>query len=813
MPLDRELTPQDLYRPCDISRFDFDTTAELEDSPGILGQARAEEAVTFGVGIQGAGYNIFALGPSGSGKHTQLLRSFDASAPQRPVPLDWCYVHNFQQPHRPVAIGLPAGKGAEFAQDMDRLTDEVHAALSTAFESEEFQNRRQEIQDSFQEKQEKAFDELRTQAQARGFTLLRTPAGLGFAPMKDGEVVEPEAFKKLGEVERKQMETTVSELQEELQKILRRIPREQREMQEKLRELQRDIAVTAVGGLFDDLREKHTSMPKIVDYLDHAREDIIRNVQEFVGGEDDQAEMRQMAQAAMAVVGGPSGPPQLRRYKVNLLVDHSGSEHGPVVDEDNPTYANLIGRVEHIPQMGALLTDFHLIKPGALHRANGGYLLLDARKVLLQPFAWEGLKRALQSGKIHIESPGQVYGLLSTVALEPEPIPLDVKVGLLGDRMLYYTLSSLDPEFDELFKVMADFESDMERSDDQQLAYAHLIGHLAKDEGLRPFDRAAVGRVIEHASRLVEDAERLSTHMRQVVDLLREADYWAGRSGAEVARLEDVQAAIDAQVRRADRLRERMLEAVLREIIYIDTSGEQIGQINGLSVIELGGFAFGRPSRITARVRLGSGQLVDIEREVELGGPIHSKGVFILEGFLGARYAEDTPLALSASLVFEQSYSGVEGDSASSAELFALLSAIAELPLKQSLAVTGSVNQLGEIQPIGGVNEKIEGFFDVCKARGLTGDQGVVIPASNVKNMMLRRDVIDAVGAGTFHIYPVETVDQGISLLTGVPAGEKDVDGAYPDGTVNQRVRARLQELAERRREHLQPAPSSDGAG
>jgi lon-related putative ATP-dependent protease len=690
---------------------------------------------------------------------------------------------------------------------MDRLVEELRTALSTAFESEEYQNRRQEIRETFQEDQEKAFEDLRGKAETEGFTLLRTPAGLGFAPVKDGEVVEPEAFQKLDEEERKKLEAAVSDLQEDLQKILRKMPRLQREMQERLRDLQREMAGMAVGGLIEDLRQKYDEFPKVVDHMEQVQEDVIQNVRDLVAEDDDQSESRQMARAAMALAGGPSDSPPLRKYKVNLLVDHSQSEVGPVVDEDNPTYTNLIGRVEHIPQMGALLTDFNLIKPGALHRANGGYLILDARKVLLQPYAWEGLKRALHAGKIQIESPGQAYGLLSTVSLEPEPIPLDVKVGLTGDRELYYMLSALDPEFDELFKVMADFETALEKDKKSLKDYANLIARLARNEDLRPFDRAAVGRVIEHASRLVEDTDKLTARLRQVSDLLRESDYWAGQSKQDVVRVEDVQKAIDAQIHRADRLRERMQEQILRKTIYIDTKGERVGQINGLSVIELGGFSFGRPSRITARARMGKGEVVDIEREVELGGPLHSKGVYILEGFLGARYAEDTPLSLSASLVFEQSYGGVDGDSASSAELYALMSAIGDIPIRQSLAVTGSVNQLGEIQPIGGVNEKIEGFFDICKSRRLTGDQGVLIPASNVKHLMLRKDVVEAVAAGKFHIYPVKTVDQGMGLLTGLPAGKRTKAGEYPDGSFNRKITQRLQDLAERRQE----IQSSDG--
>jgi lon-related putative ATP-dependent protease len=484
---------------------------------------------------------------------------------------------------------------------------------------------------------------------------------------------------------------------------------------------------------------------------------------------------------------------------VNVMVDHSATTGAPIVYEDHPTVQNLMGRVEHTAQMGTLVTDFNLIKAGALHRANGGYLILEARKVLLQPFTWEELKRALRSQEIRLETLAQTLSLISTVSLEPEPIPLDVKVVLLGERLLYYTLAQFDPDFAELFKVAADFEDQMDRNADGHLLYARLIASLARKEQLRPFDRGAVARVIERSARLAGDAEKLTAHLRSIVDLLREADYWAGEAGHQVITADDVQQAIDAQIRRLDRVRERVQEEIQRGTILIDTEGATVGQVNGLSVLAVGQFAFGRPSRITARVRLGRGEVVDIEREVALGGPIHSKGVLILASYLGARYVPDRPLSLSASLVFEQSYSGVEGDSASSTELYALLSALAELPVKQGLAVTGSVNQYGQVQAIGGVNEKIEGFFDICRARGLTGEQGVLIPASNVKHLMLRHDVIDAVAAGQFQVYPVETIDQGIELLTGVPAGERDAQGAFPEGSVNQRVEARLVALSEKR--------------
>jgi lon-related putative ATP-dependent protease len=796
----KELDPEALYESSDPEQFSFETTEDLQDLRGVIGQARAMEAVQFGIGIEQEGYNIFALGPAGTGKRSVVRQSFERQAANEPVPPDWCYVHNFEQSHKPQALRLPPGKGVELRQDMAGFVEELRAALSAAFESEEYQTRRQVIQEEIQEQQQEYFEELQKKAQEQKLALLPTPAGLTLAPVRDGEVLSPEELQKLPEEERKRLEASSEELQEELQKILRRVPHWQREARDKLRELNQEITNFAVGGLIDELRENYADFPKVIDYLDAVREDVIENAKDFLASDEEGSGFGGNSSGRQEeMLAAQAAARSLRRYQVNVLVDRSQSEGAPVIYEDNPTYQNLIGRVEHLAQMGALLTDFNLIKPGALHRANGGYLMLDAQKVLLQPYAWEGLKRALRAGRVHIESIGQMLSLLSTVTLEPEPIPLDVKVALLGDRMLYYLLAQFDPDFGDLFKVGADFDGEMDRSQENEELYAQLLGMLARREDLRPLGRGAVARVIEHSARMVGDSEKLSAQTRQVADLLREADYWAAQNGNEVMTEADVEQAIDAQIYRSDRLRERLYEEIQRGTILIDTGGVKIGQVNGLSVIQLGGFAFGRPSRITARVRLGKGDVVDIEREVELSGPIHSKGVLILSGFLGSRYVQDKPLALSASLVFEQSYSGVEGDSASSAELYALLSAIAEIPIKQSLAVTGSVNQHGQVQAIGGVNEKIEGFFDVCKARELTGEQGVLIPASNVKHLMLREDVIEAVEDGKFHVYPIETIDQGMGILTGMPAGEPDEAGNYPEGTVNHRIQSRLEEMADKR--------------
>jgi lon-related putative ATP-dependent protease len=806
----KRLRPEELYWRCSLDKFDFETTDELEELTEIIGQPRVIEAMRFGINMEQQGYNIFAVGLNGTGKRTLVRRLFAEKAADQPVPVEWCYVNNFEQPHKPRALPLSPGKGNVFKQEMEELVEELQTALSGAFESDEYQARRQKIEEEFQEHQENAFEETRRKAQTRDLTLLRTSSGLIFAPIRDGEILSPEELQNLSEEQRKELEDKAVGLQEELQKNLRQFPRWQREMREKVKAVNREFADLAVGGLINELREKYSEQAEVQEYLDDVQQDIIENSGKFVGREDGQQTpaISQEQNNGLPLPGphAETEAPFLRRYQVNVLVDHGASKGSPVIYEDNPTYANLMGRVEHVARLGALMTDFNLIKPGALHRANGGYLMLEARKMLLEPFAWEGLKRALWSEQLRLESPGQMYSLISTVSLEPEPIPLKVKVALMGEPLLYYLLSAYDPEFGELFKVIADFDERMDRDRDHQLLYARLIASIVHKNELRPFDRSAVARVIEQSARLVGDSEKLSAQIRDIANLLREADYWAGQTGHEVVTKTDVQQAIEAQIYRSDRIRERMQEQIKREMILIDTEGSKVGQINALSVIQLSNdFTFGRPSRITARVRLGEGQVIDIEREVELGGALHSKGVLILSGFLGARYAREHPLSLSASLVFEQSYGGIEGDSASSAELYALLSAIAEAPIRQSLAVTGSVNQHGQIQAIGGVNEKIEGFFDVCQAKGLNGEQGVLIPAANMKHLMLRQDVIEAVSEEKFHICAVETVDQGLELLTGMPAGEADEEGNYPEESFNGRVQMQLAELARKRLEFSRP--------
>ncbi|MGD8866890.1 MAG: ATP-binding protein [Gemmatimonadales bacterium] len=795
----KSLGAEALYRRCDLKELNFETTDDLERLSGIVGQDRASEAVRFGIGIRRDGFNIYALGPEGTDKRQLVCHFLEERAANEPPPDDLCYVNNFEEAHKPRALRLPPGKGRQLADDMERCLDHVRTALSGAFESEEYQTRRESIQEEAGQVQQEAVEELQQKSRERGLTLLRTPSGFVFAPTKDGDVIPPDEMEKLSDEERKRLESQVEELQEEMQQILRQAPRLKRQAGERVRELDQTVARDTVRDLLQELREKYADLEPVLTHLEAVEKDLVKNARRLAGGRDGPQ------QQLMAAMTGGAAPPaeddgEFRRYSVNVLVDHGESEHAPIVYEDNPTYQNLVGRIEYQPRMGALVTDFNLMKPGALHRANGGYLILDARRLLLQPFAWEALKRALQSGELRIESPHELVGLVSTVSLEPETVSFDAKLVLLGSRLLYYLLGAYEPDFRGLFKVEADFDEDMDRSPDNESLHARLIASLVRKAELRPFQRSAVARVIEQSARMTGDAEKLSVQTRKLLDLLREADYWAATVGAEVVGAEHVQSAIDQSIYRSNRLKERVQEGILRDTIYIDTEGSRVGQVNGLVVTQLGDYAFGRPGRITARVRLGKGEVVDIEREVELSGPIHSKGVLILSGFLGARYAMERPLSLAASLVFEQSYAGVEGDSASSAELYALLSAIGELPIKQSIAVTGSVNQHGRVQPIGAVNEKIEGFFDICNARGLTGEQGVLIPASNVKHLMLRRDVVDAVSEKRFHVWAIETVDQGMEILTALPMGERDEQGNYPENSVNHRVEQRLAELAEHRK-------------
>jgi lon-related putative ATP-dependent protease len=792
-------------RRCDATRFAFASTAELPDLPEGIGQERAVEAVRTGIGIRRYGYNIFALGPPGMGKHGLVRQFVAARAAAEPAPGDWCYVPNFAEALKPRVLCLPQGRGASLKRDLDRLVEELRIAIPAAFESEEYRERKKGLEARFSERSEKAFAELVREARERGIVVLRTPLGVGMAPARDGEAMEAEEFARLPEPAQAKLREAMAALQERLEDVVGELPRQARRQREELRELDRQVAERVVGHLVAELRGRYADVPQVVEHVAALQEDVLENLEEFV------EPRREGLEAAAALLGKkPGGARALqRRYAVNVLVDNGGVQGAPVVYEDHPSYPNLVGRIEHFAEFGSLVTDFRLIRSGALHRANGGYLIVDARKLLQQPLAWDELKRALRGKQIRVESMAQALGLATTASLDPEPIPLDLKVVLVGDRILYYLLAEYDPEFLELFKVAADFEETIERTPEGEERFACFLATLTRREGLRPLDRGGVAKSVEHSARLAADAERLSVHGETLADVLREADYLAGQEGRAAIEAAHVERAVTAQLRRAGRMPERIREEIQRGTLLIDTAGEAVGQVNGLSVYGLGSLAFGRPSRITAAVRLGGGRVVDIEREVALGGPIHSKGVLILAGFLGGRYCSDRPLSLHASLVFEQSYGGVEGDSASCAELVALLSALAEAPIRQWLAITGSVNQRGRVQAVGGVNEKIEGYFDLCRARGLSGREGVVIPAANVKHLMLREDVVAAVAEGRFRVHAVESVDEAAELLTGLPAGERGADGAFPGGTLNARVEARLAEFAEKARK----AAAEAGAG
>lgn len=777
-----------LYTKCGFGGHKFNTTADLEKSPVVVGQERAFDAMDFGIRIKSEGYNLFALGPTGTGKLTAVKQLVGSAAAERPPAPDWCYVNNFNEPHKPIALQMPAGKGDIFKHDIEKFIEEARIVIPATFDGDEYRSKAEELEEELKDRHATPLNELSEEAKQQNIALIKTASGFAFAPMgKTDEVLSPEEFNSLPNGTKKEIQEKIANLHEKLRRVLGQFPAWRKETNEKLQALDQDTANSAISHLIESLKQNYQDSPEIVNYIDSIERDILKNLTDFRGTHDE---------AALSIFGTVPRTDTFRRYSVNLLVDNSATKSAPIVFENHPSHGNLIGRSEYQSYMGALVTDFTLIKPGALHRANGGYLILDARKVLTQPYAWEGLKRTLEAGEIRIESLERTLSLNSTVALEPEPIPLDVKVVLVGERMLYYLLNQYDPDFQDLFKVAADFDDRIERNEKNNILYARMIGTIAGEEGLRHLEQPAVARLIEYCARLAGDAERLSTHLRSITDLLREADHWAALSAHKHIKLRDIDKAIDKQVYRADRIQQRIREEIKRGTILINTSDNVTAQINGLSVIQLGNYAFGRPSRITATTRFGEGGVLDIERETELGGPLHSKGVMILSSFLAARYAREIPLSMTASIVFEQSYGEVEGDSASVAELCVLLSALSGLPLRQCYGITGSINQHGRVQAIGGVNEKIEGFFDVCQALGANGEEGVLIPESNVKHLMLRADVVATAAAGKFRIYSVQTIDQAMELLTQTPAGERNTKGVFPTGSINRLVEDKLREYA-----------------
>lgn len=794
----RALPVEQLRQRCDPAVLrDGASAAVPEADGGLVGQERGLRALRLSVEIPHDDFNLFVLGPQGTGRHTAVEKILRAHAATRKTPSDWAYVNNFDTPHRPLALELPVGKAEQLKREMESLVDDLAKDIPALFESDEYQTQRRAIDEEFSERHEQAMADFAERARAESISLIRAPMGFMVAATRNGEVLKTEDFNKLPKDEQAIIEEKVGRFQEELAGILREAPKIERQHRERVEALNAEMAERVVSSRIAETEAAAGDTDGIRRFLARVRADMIENPEFFL-----QAAKLQEDGPFPEATGKSHLAPIFRRYMVNVIVSHSssGQASAPVVVEDLPTLDKLAGRIEHISQMGSLVTDFTLIRPGALHRANGGYLLLDAGRILAEPYAWDALKRSLKKRSITITSLAERLSLFSTTSLEPEPIPLEVRVVLVGDRFLHSLLVMLDPEFSELFKVQADFEEVVDRSDETLVAMAALLRGFAEKQALLPLSDVGAARLLDEATRLADDSRKLTLRLSALTDILREADHYARVEGHSETGAAEIERAVAERDHRASRIRDRIQEAISRRTILIDTEGEKIGQINGLSVLETGGYRFGRPSRITARARMGSGKLIDIEREVELGGALHSKGVMILAGYLTATYALDVPFSLHASLVFEQSYGGVDGDSASCAELVALLSALSGQPIRQDLAITGSVNQLGEVQAIGGVNEKIEGFFDVCAERGLTGNQGVIIPAANVEHLMLRDRVIEAVADGRFAILPISSVDEAVELLTGVPAGTRTESGNYPDGSVNAAVETRLRGFAEARK-------------
>lgn len=793
MTQNKALSSHILRAYCEQAEFDFKTTDELPDFEGIMGQDRAIGALSFAVEMNKPGYNMYLMGSTGLGKHSLLKRFLDKASAEKSPADDWCYVFNFDEPQKPKAISLPAGEGHKFRDDMRQLVQDLQTAIPNAFESELYYTRQQEVRDALKEQTHAAFDSLAEEAEQHNVIFIRGDEELTFAASKDGKKLSPEEFEKLPAKEKQKFDEVLTVLEDRLNNLIRLRTQWQRESREKITEINRDVGMFASAHLIDEVKAKYKDNKSITNYLMDIQEDVINGLYEF--REQEHADF---------TFDGSENYFGFQHYEINLIVDNKNNTGAAIIYEDNPAYQNLLGRVEYISQMGTQVTDYRFIKAGAFHKANGGYLIVDAQKLLTQPNSWETLKRVLVAKKINIESLGDAVGLVNTVSLEPEPIPLDLKVILVGSRSLYYILEEDDPEFSELFKVEVDFSETIDCSKESLNEYAQVIATMIRKNKLSAFDLDAVKRVIKYGMRQIEDTTQLSTHMHSMLDLLIESDHWAKKEKQSIVGVNDVQLAIDKQIYRADRSRERIYDEISKGTVLIDVSGEKVATVNGLFIIETGRLEFAQPARITANVRIGDGDIIDIEREVDLGGSLHSKGVLILSSYIGSRYATNKPLSLSASLVFEQSYGPVDGDSASVGELCTLLSAISKVPVKQSLAITGSVDQHGNVQVIGGINEKVEGFYDICNQKGLTGEQGVIIPERNVPHLILREDVIDAIEKNQFFIYPVNTVDEAITLLTGLAAGERNAEGEFPDDSVNYKVEKRLLELAELKHEDHQ---------
>lgn len=794
-----KLSAEKLRLKCDPSFMNCETTEELLPLREIVGQKRAVRSLKFGLGIRNHGFNIYVAGWAGTGRTTAVKNFVDETARIEPAPSDWCYVNNFSNQYEPQAIQLPAGKGKDFQSDVRNLIENIRAAIPTTFESEDYTRKREVTLKGLENQRKELIDKLNAKAQEEGFVIQTTPIGLLLIPVVKGKPVSEQELISFPQKMRDEIREKRERLEDQLRNTMRQFFDMERKIHEELKKLNRDVALYAIGHLVDDLIEKYKDIQEVTTYLRVVQNDILDNLTQFIKSDEPQSKIQ------FPLPWMREAP--FKKYEVNLFVDNSDLKGAPVIMEVNPTYQNLVGRTEKEAQFGALVTDFTMIRGGALHKANGGYLILRVEEVLRNPFSYEALKRALRDKRIIMEEPEERYGFLSIKSLKPQPIPLKIKVIIIGDPYVYQLLFTMDKEFKELFKVKAEFDTTMTRTDENVRAYAAFVCMLCQKEELKHLDRSALAKIVEYSSRLAADQLKLSTRFAEVADIIREANFYASQEKSEKISGVHIKQAAEEKIYRSKLIQEKIQEMIQREILLIDTDTENVGQVNGLSVMGLGDFAFGNPSRVTASLGLGREGVIDIEREAKMGGPIHTKGVLILSGYLNEKYAVNKPLSLSARLVFEQSYEGVEGDSASSTELYAILSALSGLPIKQCFAVTGSVNQKGEVQAIGGVNEKIEGFFEVCKVKGLTGKQGAIIPKSNVQNLMLKEEIVEAVEQGKFHLYSVKTIDEGIEILTGVKAGVRTKDGTFEAGTVNYKVDKRLSEMAEKLREF---APSGE---
>ncbi|MDD3846667.1 MAG: ATP-binding protein [Syntrophorhabdaceae bacterium] len=804
-----KLNPGELYKKCDADSFAFARTDAIVELPMTIGQEKALRSLDFGLNMDSTGFNIFAIGESGTGKMSTVMYMLKNKAAGEEAPADWCYVNNFKDPDSSIALSFGPGKGAVFQKELEEMIKILKLEIPKAFESKEYETHKNKIVDEFQQKQGEYFTRLDAEAKERGFSVKRTPTGVLIVPVKeDGELMSKEEFDALEPKTRKKLEETGRLFQEKLNDVVRILREAEKIVREMVMRLDRMVALDIVGPMIDVIQKKYAEQEKVVRYLEDVKEDILTHLEDFKVTEEQPS--------PIAFLKMPRTETSFSRYAVNVIVNNGESKGAPVVYESNPTYLNLFGRMEYKVQYGMATTDFTMVKAGSLHKANGGYLVIDALELLRNPFSYEALKRALKNKEIRIEDVLEQYRLISAAGLKPEAVPLNVKVVLIGNPYLYYMLHAYDEDSRELFKVKADFDSRMERSRENMDKYALYVAQCQRDENLLPFDRTAVARLVEMGSRFADHQEKLSTRFSDIADLLREAHYWAKKDGNDAVSAVHVTRALKEKIFRVNRIEERLQEMMLEDTLIVNTSGEKVGQVNGLAVLDIGDYAFGKPSRITAKTYMGRAGVVNLERETKMSGKIHEKAILIITSYLGGKYAFKKPISLSASITFEQLYEMVEGDSATCAELYALLSSISGVPLKQSFAVTGSMDQNGDVQPIGGVNQKIEGFFHLCRMRGLDGSHGVIIPKRNARNLVLGDEVIEAVDKGLFSVYTIDGMEEGLELLTGIPAGELLEDGTYPEGTLNYLVEKRLTEISEtmeKKKEREQEGPSKKKNG